>query len=74
MALLASLAQIRVRADAGDKRAKKQVKKLTRQLAKLAKQAKRGNAAAARRYRVLNESGLFAPSQVFAMNGPCSCR
>jgi hypothetical protein len=68
MRMLSAAAQVRVRADAGDKKAKKELKKLLRHVAALKKKAKR-SPAAARSYRVLTESGLLVPSQTFAMNG-----
>jgi hypothetical protein len=68
-ALVNRLAQVRVRADAGDRRAKAQIAQMVRQLAVLTKQAKRGNARAARMAQVLQESGLLVSSQTFAMEG-----
>jgi hypothetical protein len=67
MAMLAKLAEVRVRADAGDKKAKKQIASVERQARTLERQAKRGNAKAARKLRVLDESGVLRSSQVFAM-------
>jgi hypothetical protein len=66
-ALVGRLADVRVRADGGDKRAKAQIAKLTRQLAALEAQARRGNVRAARAAQVLRESGLLVSSQTFAM-------
>jgi hypothetical protein len=67
MAMLAKLAEVRVRADAGDKKAKRQIASVERQVRTLERQAKRGNAKAARKLRVLDESGVLRSSQVFAM-------
>jgi hypothetical protein len=67
MAMLAKLAEVRVRADAGDRKAKRQIAKVERQVRTLERQAKRGNAKAARKLRVLDESGVLRSSQVFAM-------
>ena len=68
-AMLARLADVRVRADSGDKKAKKQIAKLSRQITLLMRKARRGDARAARQMRVLQESGILEPSQVFAMDG-----
>lgn len=67
MAMLARLALVKVDADAGDRKAKKQIAGVKRKLNTLRRQARRGNAKAARRVRVIEESGLLEPSQVFAM-------
>jgi hypothetical protein len=69
MAMLASLAETRARADAGNARARKQMTALERKTTTLGKRAKRGDAKAARLLRVLNESGILQTSQTFAMNG-----
>lgn len=61
------LAQVRVRADGGNRQAKAQIAGIARQLASLLKQARRGNAKAARAARVLQESGVLVTSQSFAM-------
>jgi hypothetical protein len=66
-ALVARLADVRVRADSGDRRAKAQITKLTRQLVTLEARARRGNVQAARAAQVLRESGLLVSSQTFAM-------
>jgi hypothetical protein len=68
-AMIGRLAQVRARADAGDRRAKAQIAQVARRLAALTRQAKRGNAKAARAAQVLQESGLFVTSQSFQMNG-----
>jgi septal ring factor EnvC (AmiA/AmiB activator) len=68
-AMLAALANTRVRADSGDRKAKKQIAKLSRQIVLLTRKSRRGDARAARQLRVLQESGLLEPSQVFAMDG-----
>jgi hypothetical protein len=67
--LVAALAQVRTRADAGDKRARAKIAKLERQVAALARRARKGDAKAARTVRMFTESGLLEPSQVFAMEG-----
>lgn len=64
---LAQLAQIRLRADGGDRKAKAQISQLARQLKTLQRQAVRGNTRAARQAQVLEESGLLAPSQTFTL-------
>lgn len=69
MAMLAKLAEVRVRADTGDKKAKRQIANVERQVRTLERQAKRGNAKAARKLRVLDESGVLRSSRVFAMEG-----
>jgi ATP-dependent protease HslVU (ClpYQ) ATPase subunit len=68
-AMLAKLADVRVRADGGDKKAKAQIKKVEKQLTKLQKRARKGDVRAARAALVLEESGLLVPSQTFAMEG-----
>jgi predicted transcriptional regulator len=67
--MVARLADVRVRADGGDRRAKAQIAKVAKQVATLAKRAQRGDARAARSLQVLQESGLLVSSQTFAMNG-----
>jgi hypothetical protein len=67
MNMLAALAEVRVSADAGNRRAKKQMKKLERQKVALERRARRGDTKAARKVRVLEESGLFQPSQTFTL-------
>ena len=66
---IAKLADIRVRADGGDRRAKVQIAKVQGQLAALKQRARRGDVKAARRARALEESGLLTWSQTFAMEG-----
>jgi hypothetical protein len=66
-AMVAKLAQVRVAADGGNRKAKMQIAKLARQLAVLRAQARHGSARAARAVRVWEESGLLEPSQTFAM-------
>jgi hypothetical protein len=68
-AMVARLAEVKVAADNGNRKAKAQIAKVLRQLAALQKLAKRGNARAARQAQVLEESGILAPSQTFAMEG-----
>lgn len=68
-AMIAKLAQVRIAADEGNRKAKAQIAKVGRQLAALKKLAKKGSARAARAAQVLEESGLLNPSQTFAMEG-----
>ena len=68
-AMLARLAEVRVVADAGDRKAKRKMAQLRKQLATLHKRAKKGNAVAARAVLVIEESGLLEPSQTFEMDG-----
>lgn len=68
-AMIGRLAQVRARADAGNRQAKAQIAGVARRLAALTAQAKRGNAKAARAAAVLRESGLLVTSQSFSMNG-----
>lgn len=68
-AMIARLAEVKVAADSGNRRAKAQIAKVLRQLAALQKRAKRGDKRAARAAQVLEESGILAPSQTFAMEG-----
>jgi hypothetical protein len=70
MAMLAAAANIRVRADGGDRKAKRQIATLTRKIAALGKRAKRGDARAQRAYMVWQSSGILQPSQTFTMDGP----
>lgn len=67
--MVSKLAEVKVLADAGNRKAKAKIAAVLRQLAVLQKQAKRGNARAARQAQVLEESGILAPSQTFAMEG-----
>jgi hypothetical protein len=67
MSMLAALAEVRASADTGDKKAKTQMTKLERQVVLLTKRARHGDAKAARRVRVLYESGILQSSQRFAM-------
>ena len=66
---IAKLAETRVKADAGDRKAKAQIAALQRKVKALMGPARRGNARAARQLRVLQESGLLVSSQTFAMTG-----
>lgn len=68
-AFIGRLAMVKAAADAGNRKAKAKIAAVLRQLAALKKQAKRGNARAARQAQVLEESGILAPSQTFAMDG-----
>ncbi len=68
-AMIGKLAMIKVAADSGNRKAKAKVAAVLRQLAALKKAAKKGNARAARQVQVLEESGILAPSQTFAMEG-----
>ena len=68
-AFIGRLALVKASADAGNRKAKAKIAAVLRQLAALQKQAKRGNARAARQAQVLEESGILAPSQTFAMEG-----
>lgn len=68
-AFIGRLALVKASADAGNRKAKAKIAAVLRQLAVLQKQAKRGNARAARQAQVLEESGILAPSQTFAMEG-----
>jgi hypothetical protein len=68
-AMIAKLAQVRIAADGGNRKAKAQIAKVGRQLAALKKLARKGSARAARAAQVLEESGLLNPSQTFAMEG-----
>lgn len=68
-AMIAKLATVRARADAGNAAARRQMAQLRRQIASLEKQARRGVASAKRRLLVLVTSGILEPSQTFAMNG-----
>ena len=66
-AMIGRLAQVRARADGGNRKAKAQIAQVARQLATLTAQARRGNARAKRAAQVLRESGLLVTSQTFAM-------
>jgi hypothetical protein len=68
-AMIAKLAEVRIAADGGNRKAKAQIAKVGRQLAALKKLARKGSARAARAAQVLEESGLLNPSQTFAMEG-----
>ena len=68
-AMIARLAEVKVAADGGNRRAKVQIAKVLKQLAALQKRARRGDKRAARAAQVLEESGILAPSQTFAMEG-----
>jgi hypothetical protein len=68
-AMIARIAEVKVAADSGDRKAKKQIAKVLKQLAALQKRARRGDKRAARAAQVLEESGILAPSQTFAMEG-----
>lgn len=65
---IAKLAEIRVKADGGDRRAKAQIAKLQGQLNVLKRRARTGDARAARKAKALEESGLLTTSQTFAMD------
>ncbi len=69
MSMLAELAATKMRADAGDRQAKKKVADFARKIAALKFKAKRGDATAIRALRVLSESGVFRGTQTFSMGG-----
>lgn len=68
-AMIAKLAAVKVAADNGNRKARKQIAKVLKQLAALRRRARRGDTRAARQAQVLEESGILAPSQTFAMEG-----
>lgn len=69
MAMLAELAATKMRADAGDKAAKKKVAEFARKVTVLKARARRGDASATRALRVLTESGVFRGTQTFSLGG-----
>jgi len=68
--MLAELAATKSRAEAGDRSSRKKMRKLTARVATLKKKANRGDASAKRTLLVLNESGVFQPTQTITMGGP----
>lgn len=70
IAMLAEVAATKARADAGDRASRKKIAKLTARVAKLKQRASRGDASARRTLLVLNESGVFRPTQTITMGGP----
>jgi hypothetical protein len=69
MAMLADLAATKMRADAGDRLAKKKVADFSRKVAGLRAKSKRGDVSASRALRVLSESGVFRGTQSFSLGG-----
>jgi len=65
--MLAELAATKVRATAGDKKARKKMRQLSDRFTSLKKKAGRGDDSAARTLRVLRESGIFQPVQTITM-------
>ena len=65
--MLASAADLRMKADAGDKNAKKRLVAFTKNVAKLKAKAAKGDAASKRTLLVLRESGLFNKTQTFSL-------
>jgi hypothetical protein len=70
IAMLAELAATKSRAEAGDRPSRKKMQKLNKRVASLKKKAVRGDASAKRTLLVLNESGVFRPTQTITMGGP----
>jgi hypothetical protein len=68
--MLAELAATKSRAEAGDRSSRKKMRKLVARVASLKKKAIRGDASAKRTLLVLNESGVFQPTQTITMGGP----
>ena len=66
-AMLAEIASLRMKADGGDKSAKKQLALMARKVAKLKVRAHRGDKKAKRSLTVLRESGVFNEMQTFAL-------
>jgi len=65
--MLASAADLRIKADAGDKNAKKRLVAFTKNVAKLKAKAAKGDATSKRTLLVLRESGLFNKTQTFSL-------
>jgi hypothetical protein len=69
MRMLAELSSVKMRADAGDRAAKKRLAKTARDVARLQKKAARGDVRARRTLLVLRESGVFQRGQTIALGG-----
>jgi len=67
MAMLADLAETRMRADAGDKKARRKMAEFAKKVRVLEKKARKGDAEARRTLLVLRESGALQPVQSITM-------
>jgi hypothetical protein len=68
-AMLEKISILRMKADSGDKDAKKDLIAFTKSVAKLKAKAKKGDPKAKRSLLVLNESGIFNPTQQITILG-----
>lgn len=60
---LSKIAALRMKAESGDRKAKKQWKQLSKQTAVLAKKARKGDSKAKRMVEVITQSGVLGPAQ-----------
>jgi hypothetical protein len=67
--MLEKASTLRMKADSGDKAAKKELVQFTKNVAKLKARAKKGDAKAKRALLVLSESGIFNPTQKLDITG-----